>query len=215
MIGPASNDDWWPRIVALKALTQYQEFTGDPRVIPLMDRYFRYQIAELPKRPLRDWGKFRWQDELLSVIWLYNRTGAPYLLELARLLHQQGYDWMAQYANFQYKQKITAEFIKLNEGGGLKDLALATHGVNNGQAVKTGPMWSLVSGSESDRKAAAQMIAELDKYHGLPNGMFSCDEHLSGRDPSQGSELVHGCRIHVLAGAGAGYHRRSGIWRPP
>ena len=189
MIGPASNDDWWPRIVALKALTQYQEFTGDPRVIPLMDRYFRYQIAELPKRPLRDWGKFRWQDELLSVIWLYNRTGAPYLLELARLLHQQGYDWMAQYANFQYKQKITAEFIKLNEGGGLKDLALATHGVNNGQAVKTGPMWSLVSGSESDRKAAAQMIAELDEYHGLPNGMFSCDEHLSGRDPSQGSEL--------------------------
>ena len=189
MIGPASNDDWWPRIVALKALTQYQEFTGDPRVIPLMDRYLRYQFAELPKRPLRDWGKFRWQDELLSVIWLYNRTGSPYLLDLARLLRTQGYDWTAQYANFQYKQKITAEFIKLNEGGGLKDLALATHGVNNGQAVKTGPVWSLVSGSDTDRAAAAQMIAELDTYHGLPNGMFSCDEHLSGRDPSQGSEL--------------------------
>ena len=189
MIGPASNDDWWPRIVALKALTQYEEFTGDARVVPLMDRYFRYQLAELPKRPLRDWGKFRWQDEVLSIIWLYNRTGAAYLLELAQLLHQQGYDWTAQYANFQFKQKITAEFIKLNEGGGLKDLALGTHGVNNGQAVKTGPVWSLFSGAESDRRAAAQMIAELDKYHGLPNGMFSCDEHLSGRDPSQGSEL--------------------------
>ena len=189
MIGPVSNDDWWPRIVALKALTQYQEFTGDPRVIPVMDRYFRYQLAALPQRPLRDWGKFRWQDELLSVIWLYNRTGSPYLLDLAKLLHTQGYDWVAQYANFQFKQKITAEFIKLNEGGGLKDLALATHGVNNGQAVKTGPVWSLVSGSDTDRKAAAQMIAELDQYHGLPNGMFSCDEHLSGRDPSQGSEL--------------------------
>lgn len=189
MIGPNSNDDWWPRIVALKALTQYQEFTGDPRVIPVMERYFRYQLGQLPQRSLRDWGKFRWQDELLSVIWLYNRTGSTYLLDLARLLHEQGYDWMAQYANFQYKQRITAEFIKLNEGGGLKDLALATHGVNNGQAVKTGPVWSLVSGSDSDRAAAAHMIAELDKYHGLPNGMFSCDEHLSGRDPSQGSEL--------------------------
>lgn len=189
MIGPTSNDDWWPRIVVLKALTQYQEFTGDPRVVPLMDRYFRYQLGALPQRPLRDWGKFRWQDELLSVIWLYNRTASAYLLDLARLLYQQGYDWMSQYANFQFKQKITAEFIKLNEGGGLKDLALATHGVNNGQAVKTGPVWSLVSGSDTDRKAAAQMIAELNKYHGLPNGMFSCDEHLSGRDPSQGSEL--------------------------
>jgi uncharacterized protein len=189
MIGPASNDDWWPRIVALKALTQYQEFTGDQRVVPLMDRYFRYQLAELARRPLRDWGKFRWQDEALSVIWLYNRTGSSYLLDLVRLLHQQGYDWMAQYANFQFKQKITAEFIKLNEGGGLKDLALSTHGVNNGQAIKTGAIWSLVSGSDTDRKATAQMIAELDRYHGLPNGMFSCDEHLSGRDPSQGSEL--------------------------
>ncbi len=194
MIGPASNDDWWPRIVILKALTQYHEATAgqgneDARVLPLMDKYFRHQFAALPARPLRDWGKFRWQDEALSVLWLYNRTGEPYLFDLARLLHQQGHDWIAQYADFQYKQKITAEFIKLNEGGGLKDLALATHGVNNGQALKTGAVWSLVSGSPSDRAATAQMLAELDRWHGLPNGMFSCDEHLSGRDPSQGSEL--------------------------
>src|ERR1700757_3666985 len=33
MIGPTSNDDWWPRIVMLKALTQYYEFSGDSRVI--------------------------------------------------------------------------------------------------------------------------------------------------------------------------------------
>jgi uncharacterized protein len=189
MIGPASNDDWWPRFVALKALTQYQELTGDARVIPLMDRYFRYQLGELPTRPLRDWGKFRWQDELLSVIWLYNRTGSPYLLDLARLLHQQGYDWMAQYANFKYTQRITREYIKLEEGGGLKDLALATHGVNNGHAIKMGPVWSIVSGAQNDRDAVLKMIGELDKYHGLPNGMFSCDEHLAGLDPSQGSEL--------------------------
>ena len=189
MIGPASNDDWWPRIVMLKALTQYQELTGDPRVIPLMDRYFRYQLSALPARPLRDWGKFRWQDEALTVLWLYNRTGSAYLLDLARLLHAQGYDWMAQYADFKYTQRITAEFIKLNEGGGLKDLALATHGVNNAQAIKTGPVWSLVSGAASDRAAVLQMLVELDKYHGLPNGMFSCDEHLAGPNPSQGSEL--------------------------
>ncbi len=189
MIGPSSNNDWWPRFVMLKALTQYQELTEDGRVIPVMDRYFRYQLAELPKRPLRDWGKFRWQDEVLSVIWLYNRTGSSYLPDLARILHAQGHDWMAQYANFQYTQRITADFLKLNAGNGLKDLALSTHGVNNGQAVKTGPVWSLVSGAGEDRAAAAKMIAELNRYHGLPNGMFSCDEHLAGLDPSQGSEL--------------------------
>jgi uncharacterized protein len=189
MFGPRSNDDWWPRIVMLKVLTQYQEATGDPRVIPLMQRYFQYQLAELPKRPLRDWGRFRWQDEVVSVFWLYNRTGDPKLLDLVSMLHAQGYNWIAQYADFKYKERITRDYIKLEEGGGLKDLALATHGVNNGQAIKTGPVWSVFSGSETDRKAVLQMIAELDRYHGLPNGMFSCDEHLAGPNPSQGSEL--------------------------
>ncbi len=189
MIGPTSNDDWWPRFVMLKALTQYQEFTGDSRVIPVMDKYLRYQLSQLPQKPLHDWSKFRWQDELLSVLWLYNRTGSSYLLELAQLLRKQGYDWMAQFADFQYTQRITAEYIKLEKGEGLKDLALATHGVNNGQAIKTGPVWSQVSGSGADRDAVLRMISELNKYHGLPNGMFSCDEHLAGLDPSQGSEL--------------------------
>jgi DUF1680 family protein len=190
MIGPASNDDWWPRFVMLKALTQYQELTGDPRVIPVMDKYFRHQLDELPKRPLRDWGKFRWQDEALSVIWLYNRTGSAYLVDLARLLHQQGHDWIAQYADFKFTKRITREYLKLDdEGNGLKDPALSTHGVNNAQAIKTGPVWSLVSGAQSDRAAVLKMISELNQYHGLSNGMFSCDEHLAGTDPSQGSEL--------------------------
>ena len=189
MIGPPSNDDWWPRIVMLKVLTQFQEFTGDGRVIPVMDRYFRYQLSELRTRPLRDWAKFRWQDELLSVIWLYNRTGSAYLLDLAHMLRKQGYDWQEQYADFKYTERITAEYIRLEKGEELKDLALATHGVNNGQAVKAGPVWSLVSGSDADRSAVLRMISELNQYHGLPNGMFSCDEHLAGLDPSQGSEL--------------------------
>ena len=71
----------------------------------------------------------------------------------------------------------------------LDDLALATHGVNNGQAIKASPVWSLVSGSDADRRAVLHQLAELDRYHGLPNGMFSCDEHFAGRNPSQGSEL--------------------------
>ena len=47
------------------------------------------------------------------------------------------------------------------------------------------------------------MLSELNKYHGLPNGMFSCDEHLAGLDPSQGSETVLGRRVHVLPRAGS------------
>lgn len=189
MIGPRSNEDWWPRMVMLKVLAQYQEATGDPRVVPVLSRYFDYQLRTLPGRPLRDWGKFRWQDNALVVIWLYRRTGDPKLIQLVRLLHSQGYDWQAQYADFKYTQPVTAEMIKLNKGQGLADLALSTHGVNNGQALKAAPVWSMITGDESDRRGFGQMLTALDTYHGLPNGMFSCDEHLAGRNPMQGSEL--------------------------
>jgi hypothetical protein len=189
MIGPKANNDWWPRIVMLKVLTQYYEVTNDRRVITLLERYFAHQLRELPQRPLRDWGRFRWQDEVLSVIWLYNRNGDSTLLELARLLHSQGFDWQGQYADFKFTQPITREFIKLGQGGDLKDLSLSTHGVNNGMAIKASPVWSVFSGSPEDRRAVSHQLEMLDRYHGLPNGMFSCDEHLAGRNPSQGSEL--------------------------
>src|SRR5579862_3082595 len=102
---------------------------------------------------------------------------------------RQGYDWIASSDHFRFTERVTAASLDLGNGGGLQDLALATHGVNNGQAVKTGPVWSLVSGSAAYRNAARKLIDALDHYHGLPNGMFSCDEHLAGLSPSQGSEL--------------------------
>jgi hypothetical protein len=36
MIGPPTNNDWWPRMVMLKVLMQYHEATSDPRVLHVM-----------------------------------------------------------------------------------------------------------------------------------------------------------------------------------
>lgn len=188
-IGPLKNDDWWPRMVMLKVLTQYQEVSGDPRVIPLMRKYFGYELRELPARPLRDWGKYRWQDNVYSVLWLYNRTGDGNLLRLAKLLHEQGYDWEAQFANFKYTSKETSEKLGLKEHAPIPEAAMQTHGVNNAMALKVAPIWWLLSGAAGDRRELNRQLALLDKYHGLPNGMFSGDEHFAGTDPSQGIEL--------------------------
>ncbi len=57
-----TKKDWWPRMVMLKVLQQYFDATGDQRVIPFMTKYFRYQLAHLPKEPLdhwTDWAKSR------------------------------------------------------------------------------------------------------------------------------------------------------------
>jgi DUF1680 family protein len=188
-IGPPKNTDWWPNIVMLKALTQYQEATGDPRVIPLMERYFHYQAAHLATRPLQVWAKFRWADEVVSILWLYNRTGDEILLGLADVLDQQGYNWKADFANFPFTSKTTASEFGLKPGGADSQLSLSAHGVNNAMALKTLGVWWEVSGDDSDQQATFRQLEELYEYHGLPNGMFSCDEHLAGRSPTEGTEL--------------------------
>jgi DUF1680 family protein len=177
-IGPAKNRDWWPIMIMLKVLTQYQEATGDPRVIPAMEKYFAYQSRILAGEPLKSWAVYRWQDELASVLWLYNRDGDPHLLELARQLKGQGFDWRNLFENFPFPGKVARDQAKHD-----------SHGVNNAMGLKTAALWHLISKDPGDRDATSRMLRTLDEFQGLPNGMFSADEHFAGRNPSQGTEL--------------------------
>ena len=172
------SDTWWPNMIMLKVLTQYQEATNDPRVIPVMERYFEHHLNFVSQQPLREWAQHRWADEVLSLVWLYNRTGNRRLLELARLLHEQSYDWKSHFANFKFKAKVHGPETNLH-----------THVVNNAMAMKTSAVWWQVSGNESDRKAICRLLEQMDRYHGQPNGVHSGDEHYAGLDPSQGTEL--------------------------
>jgi uncharacterized protein len=190
MIGPAGNDDWWPRMVMCKVLAQYHDATGDPRVITVLTRYFHYQLATLPTRALRDWGKFRWHDEVLVVEWLYDRTADDSLLRLARLLERQGYDWIEAFANFKHTGVTSRADVKAATASGDRSKAMETHGVNNGQALKTAAVrYRLFGEQATELNNLKRQIATLDRFHGMPNGMFSCDEHLAGLDPSHGTEL--------------------------
>jgi uncharacterized protein len=190
MIGPAGNDDWWPRMVMCKVLAQYHDATGDPRVITVLTRYFHHQLATLPTRPLRDWGKFRWQDEVLVVEWLYDRTADDSLLRLARLLERQGYDWIEAFVNFKHTGVTSRADVKAATASGDRSKAMETHGVNNGQALKTAAVrYRLFGERVTELNNLKRQIATLDRFHGMPNGMFSCDEHLAGLDPSHGTEL--------------------------
>ena len=106
--GPADNLDWWPRMVALKVLTQYAEATDDPRVVPFLDGYFRYQLQKLPAQPLSMWAAARGQEQLLPMFWLYRKTGEPYLIELAQILRRQSYDWGGFFTHFPYEKTTHA-----------------------------------------------------------------------------------------------------------
>lgn len=170
--------DHWPVTIVLKVLTQHHEATADPRVIPVMTRFCQYLRDTLAERPLFDWGQYRWADLVLSIHWLYNRTGDAWLLGVAAALARQGFDWRSHFEDFQCTGKTSQDHC-----------TLATHVVNNAMAVKTGGVWWRQSGADADRRLVYRMIEQLDRYHGQVTGVFSGDEHLAGTDPSQGTEL--------------------------
>jgi len=176
MFGPASNADWWPRMVMLKVLTQHAEATRDPRVGPFLARYFAHQARELPARPLEKWGQARGAENLLAVYWLHDRTHDPSLLELAALIESQTLDWTRWFTEFPNRTRVL-EFNHL------------THVVNVAMAVKQPALRWLRTGDERYRAAVYEGLANLDRYHGQPQGMFSGDEWLAERAPSQGVEL--------------------------
>jgi DUF1680 family protein len=169
--------DVWPLMVMLKVLTQVHQATGDERVIEAMLRFAAYLREHLEERPLVSWGVFRAQDLSLSLYWLYNRSGEAWLLDVARLVRRQAYDWRDHFSRFRYKTKSTGEFLH------------ATHVVNNAMGVKAPGVWYVQSQDEADRRAVYDALRNLDRYHGTAVGVFTGDEHLAGRDPTQGTEL--------------------------
>lgn len=171
--GPRDNDDWWPRMPMLEALRWHHAATGDRRVIDFMGRYFAFQAAHLPQRPLEFWGKPRAGDNLDSVLWLFNQTGDAALLDLAHLLHQQGSDWIGE-LQAQAAPDQSFEF---------------GHGVNRAMGMKEPMVYSQLSPRSDLRRVFRDGWERLMAHHGQINGMFSGDEFLHGRGSAQGTEL--------------------------
>jgi len=176
--GPRTNDDWWPRMVMLKAMAQYHEATGDTRVIPFMTRYCRYQRDTLPDRPLSGWGQMRGADNALTVGWLYERTGDTVLLELADLILARTFDWDAYLGDLPApaRERVTA-------------FAHQTHVVNVAMGLKAPALRYRRDGDPAHLRAVDAGWAALMRYHGQVEGIFSGDEWLAGTDPAQGVEL--------------------------
>ena len=173
--GPGSNDDWWPRMVALKVLIQHADATGDERVPPFLERYFRYQLDHLPGRPLEGWGQARGAENALCVHWLHDRTRQAWLLDLADLLKDQTLDWSGY---------LTAGLIT----GPADHFDHHSHVVNVAMGLKADAVWYLRDRDPAYRDATARAYANLYRHHGLVHEQFSGDEWLAGRSPSRGVE---------------------------
>lgn len=186
----AEPDDWWPRMVMLKIFQQHYQATRDPRVLAALTQYFRYQLATLPGAPLHDpknprsgswWATERGGDNLMVVLWLYNETGEPWLLDLARLIEKQTIPVTEQFA--------TSARIPYRGDQNDRAATRTFHCVNLAQAMKTPLVTSQLDGSGRHLDATRRAWRDIAVFHGQPHGLYGGDEALHGDAPDRGSEL--------------------------
>ena len=177
--------DLWAELLILKVLVVYHDASGDSRALTGLQLALRNLDRMVDTRPLFNWGQFRWFEGLIAVYYLYARQPEEWLLDLAVKLHAQGFHW----GDF-FKRWPCTEPTPRGRWN------FMSHVVNNGQAVKAHGLWWQVSGDEADRAAVYDMIEKLERHHGMVTGMFSGDECLAGKSPSQGTEL---CAVNEYA----------------
>ncbi|HVV71485.1 MAG TPA: beta-L-arabinofuranosidase domain-containing protein [Verrucomicrobiae bacterium] len=92
--GLEGKPDLWPHMVMCNVLESFYEYTGDPRVLPFLTKYFQW-LNTLPAEDFGAgyWPKIRFGDNIESIYWLYNHTGDKFLLDLARKIHDNMARW--------------------------------------------------------------------------------------------------------------------------
>ena len=171
-LGPVNENkgrrELWANMLALQILQDYYEWCGDERVIKVLTAYYKWQLQYPDEKFLRDyWENSRGGDNLLSVIWLYNRTGEPFLLELAGKIHRCTANWMQESSLPNW------------------------HNVNVAECFREPATWYLVSGDKAALKATYNDYHLIRRIYGqVPGGMFGSDENCRHGyiDPRQGTE---------------------------
>ena len=128
---------------------------------------------------LKDWGKLRWFEGLIPLLWLKERYNEEWIDELAEMLRRDGTDFYS-----------------------LKDLWCETatgwtyekHIVNIAMMFKYEALCTAMFG-DSPTGEAEELWQHLCEYHGNAVGAFNGDECLAGPDNNHGFELCSVCEL--------------------
>ena len=158
--------DLWPHMVMCNCLQSFYEFTGDPRVLPFLTRYFHFLNAQ-PAENFGEgyWPKMRFGDNIETAYWLYNQTGDASLLELARKIHEHMARWDSGIINW--------------------------HNVNVAQGFREPGDFYQQAGDRNLLEGAERNYQQvMGQYGQFPGGGFAGDENCRPGfgDPRQGFE---------------------------
>ena len=211
--GPSQNDDWWPRMVMLKAITQYADGIDNPvfyeRTESFIDRYLDYFVANIHIKPFSMWAYVRGGEFVYSVLWMHERKNEDKYLDIAKLIFQESLDWHSFFATIpfvlptehylpwkkfqEYLERFNLYYENPFEERRTNDpffrIYHQTHGVNIAMALKYLAYHYFIFKDGKDIDIIHNGYKALADFHGQITGMFSCDEHLNGTSPEAGTEL--------------------------
>lgn len=170
----ATYDTWAVQLIS-KVLTVYYDCSGDERIPDVLYRTMKnyYEFLKSGEIHLFRWGRSRWFEALVAIDFLYERYNEEWLIELTKILRDQGADY--------------SEYVSLWERP-MNAWRLETHIVNLTMMLKSEVLICKLLGEEYTDKAE-YFRTLLDKYNGTVYASFTGDECLSGLSPVQGTEL--------------------------
>lgn len=167
--------DTWAVLLLSKVLTVYYQCSGEEKTVKALYDMLKnyYELLQNGTVKLFEWGKYRWYEGFIAIEFLYERCGEEWLKDLAKLLKEQGMDY----------DTVTDLWVRP-----LNKWTFDTHIVNLTMMLKSEAVSCDLLGEEYTDKAQYYYDI-LEKYNGMPAGMFTGDECLSGVSPIQGAEL--------------------------
>ncbi|MDB5087948.1 MAG: hypothetical protein JWR09_1942 [Mucilaginibacter sp.] len=147
--------DLWGNMPMLWCLQSYYEYSKDARVLKLMTAYYKYEMSVPDSLFLKDyWENSRGGDNLISVYWLYNRTGEKWLLDLATKIDKNTANWRQT------------------------DNLPNWHNVNVAQSFREPATFWMQSKDPADLQATYNDFKLIRNIYGqVPGGMFGADEN--------------------------------------
>jgi len=162
------NRDLWANMPMLWCLQSYYEYSKDPRVLTFMSKYFKWELAVPDNKFLKDyWENSRGGDNMVSVYWLYNRTGEKWLLDLATKIDKNTANW--------------------RQANNLPNW----HNVNVAECFREPATYYMQSHASGDLDATYNDFKLIRNIYGqVPGGMFGADENARKgyTDPRQAVE---------------------------
>jgi hypothetical protein len=201
---PAHN--YWSKYLAVQAFESYAEAEpwDSERVIKALlahhRQWYHQAKAHDPPISMSRWGFARYEDSLVGIQWLIDRTtpsaDTAFLWDLLMLLRNETTQVMTSVSakdggGFTWEQwfKKGDPFAPHNDSEATGTSHLLRHGVDIGEAMKVGALWWRVDGTEEERSSPWNAIEWAEKYLHMSDGMYFADEEVQGlHSPSRGTE---------------------------